>query len=236
MNGLLKDMGTGLARRRALLGRLSRGVVLMAAVASVLFAATDARAGCGDYPGLALKGSIKPAAFVLGSAFAGAEDWGFQHEDASIVGLWRVKVLSRGNQAVGLPDGTELDQGYSVWHSDGTEILNSERDPMTGSFCLGAWKQTGRFSYQLNHYAMNWSGVRVDAKGNVVLDPTTKQPLNTLIGSTNIREDVTLDPGKDDFQGTFTVENFDQNGKSLIRLTGEITGKRLTADSPNYIQ
>jgi hypothetical protein len=236
MNGIVKDMGAGLSRRMELWGRLCRGFVLMAAVASVLFAATDARAGCGAYPGLALKGGVRPASFVLGVGLMTAGDSDFPREDASIVGLWRVKVLSRGNQAAGIPDGVELDQGYSVWHNDGTEILNSGRDPMTGSFCLGAWKQTGRFSYKLNHYAMNWTGVTVDAKGNVKLNPATQQPLNTLIGSSNIREDVTLDPGKNLFQGTFTLENFDQNGKTLVRLTGEIIGTRLTENSPNYVQ
>jgi hypothetical protein len=96
---------------------------------------------------------------------------------------------------------------------------------------LGTWKQTGRSTFQLNHYALNWTGVTVDSKGNIVLDPTTKQPLNALVGSANIREDVTLAPDKNSFQGTFSVENFDQNGKSLVRRTAV----RLTVDSPNYV-
>jgi hypothetical protein len=190
-----------------------------------------ARAGCGSLSGLQSKGSVKPSAFFLGAGQT--PEWGFG--EASIVGLWRVKVVSVGNQAFGLPDGIELDQGYSTWHSDGTEILNSGRDPSTGSFCLGAWKQTGRSSYKLNHYALNWTGLTVDAKGNVILDPQTKEPLNTLTGPTNIREEVTLDASRNNFEGTFTVENFDQNGKSLILLRGKITGVRLTADSPAFV-
>ncbi|WP_158944133.1 hypothetical protein [Granulicella sp. S190] len=191
-----------------------------------------AKAGCGSYPGLQSKGIVKPMAFLLGAGQTA--DWG-RPEGASIVGLWRVKVLSVGNQAVGLPDGTVLDQGYSAWHRDGTEILNSGRDPSTGNFCLGVWKQTGRATFKLNHYALNWSGPTVDAKGNIILDPTTKEPLNTLIGPTNIREEVTLDPSGDKFEGTFIVENFYQTGKSIITLTGKVTGVRLTPDSPGFV-
>jgi hypothetical protein len=194
--------------------------------------APAARAGCGSYPGLQSKGIVKPMAFLMGAGQTA--DWGHP-EEASIVGLWRVKVVSVGNQAAGIPDGVLLDQGYSAWHNDGTEILNSGRDPSTGNFCLGAWKQTGRSSFKLNHYALNWTGLTVDAKGNVILDPTTKEPLNVLIGPTSIREEVTLDASRDNFEGTFTVENYDQNGKSLIRLTGKVTGVRLTADSPGFV-
>ena len=56
----------------------------------------------------------------------------------TIVGFWHVKFVSEGSE--GIPDGTEVDAGYSQWHSDGTEIMNSAgRSPITGSFCLGVW-------------------------------------------------------------------------------------------------
>jgi len=190
-----------------------------------------ARAGCGSLSGLQSRGSVKPSAFLLGAGQS--SEW--EPGEASIVGLWRVKVLSVGNQALGIPDGTVLDEGYSVWHRDGTEILNSGRDPSTGSFCLGAWKQTGRSTFKLNHYALNWTGLTVDAKGNVILNPQTKEPLNTLTGPASIREEVTLDGGRNNFEGTFTLENFDQNGKSIVTVTGKITGVRLTADSPAFV-
>jgi hypothetical protein len=191
-----------------------------------------ARAGCGSLSGLQSRGSVKPSAFLLGAGQS--SEWG--PGEASIVGLWRVKVLSVGNQAVGIPDGTVLDEGYSAWHSDGTEILNSGRDPSTGSFCLGAWKQTGRSTFKLNHYALNWTGLTVDAKGNVILNPQTKEPLNTLTGPSSIREEVTLDAGRNNFEGTFTLENFNANGKSIVTVTGKITGVRLTADSPSFVE
>jgi len=44
------------------------------------------------------------------------------HKDP-IVGFWRVDLISEGNS--GITDGTVLDAGFTQWHSDGTEILNS---------------------------------------------------------------------------------------------------------------
>lgn len=192
-----------------------------------------ARAGCGFHPEIQPKGSLKPMAFVLGSGLMGADD---ATEQNPIVGLWRVKVLSQGNQAAGIPNYTVLDQGFSAWHSDGTEILNSGRDPVTTNFCLGTWKQVGASSYKLAHYTMSWSGLSVDAKGNIVVSPKTKEPLNTYIGPGYISETVTLSAGKESFQGTFSVEQFDQNGKSLYVLTGDIFGTKITTDSPTFFK
>src|SRR5262245_20249003 len=40
--------------------------------------------------------------------------------DHRIVGLWKVEFVL---------DGTVFDNGFAQWHSDGTEIMNSSRDP-----------------------------------------------------------------------------------------------------------
>ncbi len=73
-------------------------------------------------------------------------DWDRDHR-ASIVGLWKFTFVAEGNSGnpapFNPPDGATLDAGYVQWHSDGTEIMNSGRDPATGSFCLGVWKTTG---------------------------------------------------------------------------------------------
>jgi hypothetical protein len=190
----------------------------LAAVVLATLAAPAAYAGCGSLPQLQPRGVVKPAAFVLRSGLFADQD--FDRDDtASVVGLWRVKFISEGNTELGIPNGTVIDQGFSTWHSDGTEILNSGRDPVTGSFCMGVWKQTGHRSFKLNHYALNWTG-------------TTP---NVLVGPTNIREEITVSPGKDTFEGTFSIENFDQTGVSLVRLTGVVTGVRLTPDGPSYV-
>jgi len=127
-----------------------------------------------------------------------------------IVGFWKVKLMSKDNS--GIPDGTVLDAGYSQWHSDGTEIMNSSRAPDTQSFCLGVWKKTGHARYKLNHFAISW------ANGN-------------LLGPANIREDVTLSHDGNSFTGTFTVDQYDQFGNSLVHLVGQIEGKRITVDT-----
>lgn len=217
--------------------KFSAFTVALGVIALAIISVPVARAGCGFNPGIQPKGSLKPMAFVPGSGLMGAgQDWSSSPERNPIVGLWRIKVLSRGNQAAGIPNYTVLDQGFSAWHSDGTEILNSGRDPVTTNFCLGTWKQVGASSYKLAHYTMSWSGLTVDAKGNIVLNPETKEPLNTYIGPGYIQEVVTLDSAKDSFRGTFSVEQFDQTGKSLYVLYGDIFGTRITTDSPTFFK
>lgn len=129
----------------------------------------------------------------------------------SIVGLWSVQFVSEGSE--GIPDGTVIDQGYATWHSDGTEIMNSGRPPITGNFCMGVWKSTGRFTYKLNHFGLSW-------------DPTG----TTFVGPGNIRENVTLDHSGDSYSGTFTIDQYDTNGNLLAHLQGNVTGQRITAD------
>jgi len=134
-----------------------------------------------------------------------------EHEGLDpIVGFWRVNLVSKGNS--GIPDGTVLDAGYSQWHSDGTEILNSSRAPETQSFCLGVWKKIGHSHYKLNHFALSW------ANGN-------------LVGPANIREDVILNHDGNSFTGTFTLDQYDQAGNILVHLVGQIEAKRITVDT-----
>jgi len=128
-----------------------------------------------------------------------------------IVGFWRVNLVSKDNS--GIPDGTVLDAGYSQWHSDGTEILNSSRAPETQSFCLGVWKKVKPFHYKLNHFAISW------VNGN-------------LLGPANIREDVILSRDGNSFTGTFTIDQYDQAGNILVHLVGQIHAKRITVDTP----
>jgi len=77
-----------------------------------------------------------------------------ENSDDPIVGFWKVSFTARGNADI--PDGAPIDQGYAQWHSDHTEIMNSSRPPVTGSFCLGVWKRVGRSRYSLNHFAISW--------------------------------------------------------------------------------
>jgi hypothetical protein len=171
-----------------------------------------ASAACGNIPSDkptrpdAGKFKFKPAAFL----FVDKND----DSDAGIVGLWKIKLVSKDSP--GIHDGVVIDSGYATWHSDGTEIMNSGRAPLTGSFCMGVWKQTGRFTFKLNHFALSWGDLNMG---------------NTLIGPTNIREQITLDHSGNTFTGTFTIDQFDQSGINLLgHVAGTITGVRITAD------
>ncbi|MGA2560338.1 MAG: hypothetical protein ABSF17_11725 [Terracidiphilus sp.] len=78
------------------------------------------------------------SAHLVRAAFSATDDER-PSASVSIVGMWHVHFVAQGNS--GIPDGTEIDAGYSQWHSDGTEIMNSGgRNPNTGAFCLGVWE------------------------------------------------------------------------------------------------
>jgi hypothetical protein len=54
--------------------------------------------------------------------------------------MWRFTMTVPG------PNGATIviDDGYSQWHADGTEIMNSgAHAPNTSNFCLGVWAQIG---------------------------------------------------------------------------------------------
>ena len=155
------------------------------------------------------QGKFRRASLVLVSSHG--RDWDDDSDHAGIVGLWKVKFVSKGN--TGIPDGTMIDEGYATWHSDGTEIMNSGRPPITSSFCMGVWKKTGPSSYKLNHFGLSW-------------DPTGK----TLVGPANIREEVVLGSNENSYSGTFTIDQYDTEGHLLAHISGLVSAQRITAD------
>ena len=175
-----------------------------------------ARADCGSYtstgqrlmPAPAQRPLLKPAAYRLAALAVATRD---DDNDSAIVGMWKVQFVSEGT--TGIPDGTVIDSAYAQWHSDGTEIMNSGRPPITSSFCLGVWKKTGESTYKLNHFALSW-------------DPTG----TVFVGPANIRENVTLNAQGNSFSGTFTIDQFDKNGNTLAHIVGKINAQRVTAD------
>lgn len=136
---------------------------------------------------------------------------------ASIVGMWKVQFVSKGNTAHNppIPDGAVIDFGYSQWHSDGTEFLNSGgRAPATQNFCMGVWQRTGWATYQLNHFALSYDAVT-----------------GILNAKVNIRETVTLDPSGNSYTGAFTIDVFDPKGNHVDHVAGQINAQRVTVDS-----
>jgi len=113
---------------------------------------------------------------------------------ASIVGLWHVLFVSQGQP---------FDEGFDLWNSDGTEILNDTAPPQpangAGTVCLGVYKKVGPRTYQLKHPF--WS-----------FDQTA-----TLVGTGFITETVILDRGGNSYHGTFTFDLYDLSHKLILR-------------------
>jgi hypothetical protein len=191
-----------------------------------LTAAGQANAGCADFASPTGPGGmrLKPAAYYLAdndsSAFrsvGGDESW-----RTSIVGLWKVEFLAKGNTN-GIPDGALIDFGTATWHSDGTETMDSGgRDPVTGDVCMGVWQQIGGSTFKLNHLALGW------------------QP-GAYVGPATIKETVTLDPSGNSFKGSFTITQYmgtmapgDEFDETTVvpptPIYGVITGTRVTAN------
>ena len=127
-------------------------------------------------------------------------------ESASVVGMWSVTFNVQG---------TQIDFGYSQWHSDGTEFLNSgSRAPATQNYCLGVWKQVGGNVYKLNHWALSY-----DMSG-------------ALNAKVNIKERVRLTHGGNIMAGTFSIQAYDPTSGAPLgpETDGDIAGTRVTVD------
>jgi hypothetical protein len=187
-----------------------------------MFLAVNASAGCVDLPAKSAPQSgfvqiaYKPGQFRL------VNDDG----RPTIVGLWKFTFSSLGNNVAPffIPDGAPLDAGYAEWHSDGTEMMNSSRDPATSSFCMGAWKINKHpWSYQLNHFALSWDNTQ-----QLCVPPQGKT--SCFVGPTNIREQIDLDPDGDKYSGTVTIDQYDGQGNLMFHLQGTVKGERITAN------
>ena len=177
--------------------------VMVGAAAVVTMMAASAFA-CGENtPG---KATLKRQAWQAGEFGSPALRLISDQDVDPIVGMWET------SWTVGT---TQIDDGFSVWHADGTEINNSGgRAPLTGSICLGVWKDLGNNRYKLNHVGISW-------------DPTG----TVEVGPANIVEEIVLGAKKNTFTGTFTITQFDMNGNILAVVTGNISGTRITVDT-----
>lgn len=182
-----------------------RACVAITLLASLTLFTTAVKAECGSYPQAGAK--LKPQSWTPNDRESTSLMLTEQNSDG-IVGLWRVTLTSKGNTALGIPDGATLDHGFAQWHSDGTEIMNSNRQPVTGSFCLGVWKKIGAAKYRLNHFAISF-------------DDGIHQ------GYANIREEVVLSQDGGSFSGSFVIANYDLHGNPGPVITGEITATRV---------
>lgn len=156
---------------------------------------------------------LKPAAFVRAANDAA--------ETPSIVGMWHVIFTAETTGPTTIPK-TVIDSALVVWHSDGTEIMNSGRPPQDGNFCMGVWEQTGKLSYQLNHFA--WAA-------NNYTPGTAEGVIGAPIGPVHYTEAVTLGPEGKHYTGTFTLTEYDTSGNVLVAFTGVLKATRITVDT-----
>lgn len=185
------------------------GASVLLAFAAILSPAV-AKAGCGSFnPGQMIH--LSPAAHDI-QAQSGAQPDEPWHSDGreAIVGMWKVQFTAT--------DGSDFaDFGYSQWHSDGTELLNSgSRAPATQNYCLGVWAKTGDATYKLNHFALSYD-----------------QMTGVLDGKVNIREEVKINANRNAFSGTFTIAVYDPAGATVVhQVQGDVTGTRVTVNTP----
>ena len=190
-----------------------KSTALGLAAFGALAIAAPAWAGCGEEAG---KSAVM---FELGKA-DGAQLIRIannnQGNGASIVGLWAVKLTAGANT---------VDMGYSEWHEDGTEIMNSGGHPAsTGNFCLGVWAQTGPNSFHLNHFALAYDPTQWMSPGDATHAP------GGLIARINLLEDVVLAPGGNAFTGHFTQVGYDPISNAVLQnfgASGQIVGQRI---------
>jgi hypothetical protein len=136
-------------------------------------------------------------------------------DDVSIVGMWHVVFTgsSLNGGSYSLPE--PFDNDVAVWHSDGTEIMNSSRPAQDGNFCLGVWQRTGNRDYFLNH--IPWQG---------------NDPTGNPQGGAQFLEQITLSADGNHYSGKFTFQAYDTNGNPTLAITGTLTATRITTSTP----
>ena len=205
-------MKTTFKRFAAALGLVLIGMILTA----------KAGAECGSYLLGHKAGAVVSPQSWSGAEFSSASLLVVSEHDSneSIVGMWKFTLTAEGNGPGGPPDGVPLDIGFTQWHSDGTEIINSGRPPQDGSICLGVWEKTGKSRYKFNHFATGYDTANAPSG---IGNPT---------GPTHIVGDVMVSRDGKHYAGTFTLDAYDLSNTLIAHLVGVITATRITVHTP----
>jgi hypothetical protein len=214
MNGMIRKSETKPYGKLGWESQLSCRVLTMVTVLSLLSVAASARASCGSFSQVGAGKLAHPASW--NGQFGRAHTAEVDEPSASIVGMWHVTFTAKGNSE-GPPDNTPIDNAIIVWHSDGTEVMNSGRPAQDGDFCLGVWEEVGKCHYKLNHFA--WMG-----------NDTTNAPggIGKPTGPTHIVEDVTVSTDGKHYSGTFTLDAYDTSFNLTAHIVGVLQGTRIT--------
>lgn len=167
--------------------------------------------------------AVAPAAWACGPASYAPADWSGDGAQLltpvnlgapSIVGMWAVQFIDGGT-------GAQTDFGFTQWHADGTEFMNSAgHNPALQNYCIGVWAQTGPFSYHLTHYAEAYNPA---GEGT---------PNGTLAVTLRITEDVTVDGRASSYSGHFSIDVVDSQTLAPVAgghvQDGTVKGRRVT--------
>jgi hypothetical protein len=194
------------------------------------FLLPQAQAGCLDYKPTKKVSWQTPGDYFGAMKFvkvSETEDWSQQEWDptvhrAPIVGLWEFKYISKGNlETLGIPDGAIIDGGITMWYAEGNEnTVSGVRDPGTGDVCLGVWKRTGDWTYELNHIGLSWDATK-----------------HVYVGPAFIKQHVTLGEDKKHYTGTFTINQLNPDGKTSALpalIKGTISATRVGIDTDTF--
>ena len=214
------------------------------ALAAMFMLASHAQAGCGIDTSAWQGKTMKPAVYLGG----GSENLVLTHfaepgdpfGAAPITGLWKFTFTAKGNGASGPPDGAPIDAGFVTWHDDGTELMNSGRAPVTGSFCMGVWRRVSESTYHLNHWALSWVPDYVPGQTHSWSSLSPNSPEDEAFaptGPTNIQEVITLSGDGDHYSGTFRLTQYKYDGINVTDavsvlqvIVGTISATRLDVE------
>jgi hypothetical protein len=197
----------------------------LAVLGFAALAVPNCSAQCGMGPAIRLHSSLRPRmgdAQLRPVAFGDRSEERERHGDRDpIVGFWHVTFTAKTMNGTAIPE-TVIDNALVVWHSDGTEIMNSGRPPQDGNFCLGVWEQTGPSTYKLNHFAL----------GNEYTPGTPPGVVGDPAGPTRFVETARVASDGNHYSGTFTLTSHDASGQPTNpTFTGVITATRISLDT-----
>ena len=169
---------------------------------------------------------------------------------SGITGLWKFELVA----PIGPNNANVLvDSGFVSWHDDGTELMNSGRAAVAGSFCMGVWKQTGYdrqglATFALNHWALSWVPGYQPGQPNTWSSVGGEDQAFVFAGPTNITESIALSRDGKTYSGTFVLRAYGAGpvntdptkgplgqdvtvpGTLLTTITGSVTGTRVIVD------
>jgi hypothetical protein len=181
---------------------IQKVLLASATLAVASFLTTVPASGCAVSAGAKPKtgAALAPAAAMALGVDNAAVSSSSRPKAQAFVGLWDIKLYSEGQF---------FDEGFDMFHNDGTELLNTQDNPITENVCPGVWEQTGPSTIKVKHPSWYF-----DTNGN-------------LLGTVIIYETLTLDCD-DTFHGTSTEDVYDLQGNKIGHYTGfTIKGNRI---------